>query len=1317
MAKAVKQGAPGSGGGKTRRAGSAPGFEQLGAAMDALDTPLVVKDAEHRWVYLNDAACTVLGMPREELLGRLDVDYYEPDHARFLWDKDEHVLRTGESISYESRVTWRGRAWNVVTRKSRYQDAQGRPYVVGAIIDVTEIRATEGSLRDSERRLRLILEQASVGVLVIADGKLLFANPCVMALGGYDREDVFAGQLLDFVHPDDRELVTEHHAARMAGREVPTHYLARILTKGGGSRWVGISGVRIEWEGRPASLNFLADVGELRAAQEALARSERQLRQVIDLVPHMIYARDASGRYLLANETMARACGSTVAGLVAPGGGPEPCEAQGWESLSGVDRQVLESGEPVSIASMALTDATGRERVMQCEAVPFAVGGNERAVLGVCTDVTHSSRMRERLQRLNDTLLRFSSEPMENIRGLVALCGRSMGGVCALYSRIEDGVIEIAGTWNAPDDLPLRDLAAGHVCTEIACRGEAEPTCIRNLQETDWAGSDPNVRAYGLRTYVGMPVRVGGSRLGTLCVVHTEDVQPRREDLWLLSVAASAVAVEERRLEAMNGLRRREDTLRAVFDATSDQIMLLGADGTVQAANRHAARRLGLRPEELTGRSVLGLFDATGGGLDEGLLRRVRESGRPAVYSEQRDERYWEHTIYPVFESGGAATGFALFSRETTEEKRVQREILESEERFRATFEQSAVGISHSARDGRLLLVNDKLCDILGYSRQELLAMRFQELTHPDDLQENLRLHHAMLAGSVPTFNLEKRYIRKDGSPVWVNISVSTIRDAAGRHKYNCTVVEDISPRKQIEKALLRRDAVLEAVGFAAEKFLQVADWSQTIHEVLENFGTAAGASRAYIFKNLSDPSGRLCMDHLYEWTSAGVQPEIDNPALRGLPYEELGFELLMATLRERRPFYGRVRDLPESDRAVLEPQGILSLAIVPIFVLGEWWGFIGFDDCRVERQWLPAELEALMAAADILGNAIARRRAEAALLESERKFRIIAETVEDVFWISTPDRRTMIYISPAFERYLGPREYTLRDTRTFYDVVHPDDRERLRAHYRNPGHGALEIEYRLTRRDGALMWIRERAFPVLDDQGNQEWLAGISSDITGSREAEENIRRSLAEKELLLQEVHHRVKNNLQIISSLLDMAGRRIADPKAREIMRDTQSKIHSMAMIHLQLYGYERFDSIDIASYAKLLTWQLAQMYNAGNVTPVFELDETFLPLSKAIPCGLVLSEALSNAFKHAYHGGRAGVLTLRVAHDPDGTVTLDIRDDGPGLPEGFDPDKPRGVGLKLMNNIVRFQLGGTLDMRDDNGTRVRITFKVDDQGAAT
>jgi signal transduction histidine kinase len=181
--------------------------------------------------------------------------------------------------------------------------------------------------------------------------------------------------------------------------------------------------------------------------------------------------------------------------------------------------------------------------------------------------------------------------------------------------------------------------------------------------------------------------------------------------------------------------------------------------------------------------------------------------------------------------------------------------------------------------------------------------------------------------------------------------------------------------------SLQDRDRILQSIRFAAQQFMQAAQWDHALDPVLSKIGQGAGVSRAYVFENHTDDAGRLCMSQRYEWTAAEVSRELDNPDLQNMPYAESGFGYWIGVLGQNEILTGTVSQMSAAERAVFEPQGIRSIIVIPVFVQGVWWGFVGLDDCVKERVWTDAEKDSLRAGADMLGATIARQRVQDALV------------------------------------------------------------------------------------------------------------------------------------------------------------------------------------------------------------------------------------------------------------------------------------------------------------------------------------------------
>ena len=183
--------------------------------------------------------------------------------------------------------------------------------------------------------------------------------------------------------------------------------------------------------------------------------------------------------------------------------------------------------------------------------------------------------------------------------------------------------------------------------------------------------------------------------------------------------------------------------------------------------------------------------------------------------------------------------------------------------------------------------------------------------------------------------------------------------------------------RKLAIKLLRRRDNILKAVQLFTERFLRMPLTESSIEPILETLGHATEVSRVYIFENATRQDGTLVTSQRYEWVAPGIKPQIDNPDLQELPWQEAGFKRWVDTLGRNGLIYGHVSDFPNDERKILSAQEIISVMAAPIFVGNQWWGFIGFDDCHIAREWSPVEIEALKTAANVIGAATQRKQAE----------------------------------------------------------------------------------------------------------------------------------------------------------------------------------------------------------------------------------------------------------------------------------------------------------------------------------------------------
>jgi len=221
--------------------------------------------------------------------------------------------------------------------------------------------------------------------------------------------------------------------------------------------------------------------------------------------------------------------------------------------------------------------------------------------------------------------------------------------------------------------------------------------------------------------------------------------------------------------------------------------------------------------------------------------------------------------------------------------------------------------------------------------------------------------------------------------------------------------------------------------------------------------------------------------------------------------------------------------------------------------------------------------------------------------------------------------------------------------------------------------------------------------------------------DVTDRRQAEENLLASLREKEVMLREIHHRVKNNLQIVSGLLDMTRKRSQDPATTSILMDMMMKIDTMAQIHTRLYESKQFNKIDMNTQIRDQVSALTNIYSTQNceISTTIRSSSLYLSVDQAIPCALMVNEILTNAYKHAFKGREHGTIEISASQE-NGQMTISIRDDGIGISRDLDTAHANSLGFKLIRALIQFQLKGSFTINNDNGTIVVAKFPIQTAG---
>jgi PAS domain S-box-containing protein len=333
--------------------------------------------------------------------------------------------------------------------------------------------------------------------------------------------------------------------------------------------------------------------------------------------------------------------------------------------------------------------------------------------------------------------------------------------------------------------------------------------------------------------------------------------------------------------------------------------------------------------------------------------------------------------------------------------------------------------------------------------------------------------------------------------------------------------------------------------------------------------------------------------------------------------------------------------------------------------------------------------------------NIIDKKLTEEALHASEEQFRRTFDLSPVGAVMVGPDFR-FTRCNEAFCRFLGYSEEELMG-RKFIEVTHPDDRLIARSELNEILAGAREsarFQKRYLRKDGTTVWGEITIRGVPDLEGRPLFFLPIIDDITERKRNEELISRTLSEKEVLLKEIHHRIKNNLQMVSSLLALQAAKFDDPLLQEAFRESRSRIKSIALVHEKLYQSLNITQINFRDYLHDLVNDIFLAFGQPGITFTIDCCNFYPSVDKAIPLALIINELVSNALKHAFPMRKEGSIGIELAQGENKRIILKVRDNGTGFPEGIDFENTSSLGLQLVVLFVQ-QLNGTLELARDNG----------------
>lgn len=1233
--------------------------------------------------FLGENIERILGMTREEYLennGRL-INYCHPDDVQSVKDTVKRIKeeKKPQTFYYRFRHWKTGEyVWIEEQLFPRY-DENGRHFAnFGVTRDVTERANAEEKLRANEKMLTLISESSPVGIFITdAKGKPLYINKKVEEISGLPPGMILQHawfRRMDKV--DSKRLIRKIRTAVTNKSDYSDEF--RFIRRDGESpRWfrIKVNVIRGEKQDFQGWVGTVEDITLSVESERRLRESELRFRMLAENASDIIY------RYVIYPEPRYEYVSPSAQAIT--GFTPEDFYNDpylGFNIVHPDDRRQLQQSQDIIRDGSKVRAVDGDQGLVirwvkkdgsiiwtETRNKPvFNEDGRVIAIEGISRDITYQKKNEDALRESEERFKLLSRAAME---GIVMMENGRVVDVNEQFLRIfgYESLDELLGI---TIDRIITPQQIGAVNEErFGSTGSAyEIKCRRN------DGKEIYVEARGQN------IPFGEHEIRILAI---NDITERKQ-------AEIALQESERTLS----------TLMANLPGMAFRC-LNDAEGTMLFVSQGCKELTGYLPEEMLSNRVVAfsqiihpddrevgekeveqaIRDRTGYELQYRIISKqgeekwVWEKGE-GVFSSQGDLLFIEGFLTDITEyrqlekeqlrAQLAEEANVRLQAEIEERKRVEGKLQANQKYVRLLIDSSLDMICASDNNGIITEFNLAAQQAFGYKPEEVIGKHVSFLyVDPQqriDVLDDLTMGRGVFSGEVQNK-------RKDGSAFTAYLSASALRDENGVVIGSMGVSRDISKLKAAEQELRESEERYRDLFENATDLIQSVDmkgrviyvnsaWRQTLGYSPEDlkdktiFDIMTPNSRAHCLLLLADISNgdadRIDKLEIEFFTRSGKKVNVEgNVNLR------------------------RENGKPHSTRGI-------------------------FRDIT------------------------ARKIAEEKLRESEEQIRSQAAKMNAVFETSTHhiwtvDRELRLTSFNANQYRWIQKNYGV-DAEIGLSMVTDkmvSDNEYNAFWIEKIGQAfdgkQLNFETSFPAKNGLLMWREVYLNPIYDENGKVTEVSCIAHDVTDKKQAEEKLRLSLKEKEVLLKEVHHRVKNNLQVISSILNLQSSYIRDPKTLELLRESQNRIKSMAFIHESLYQTKDFSSINFSEYVENISKNLVHSYSSTEEPPELELktDRIFLNLDTAIPCGLIINELLSNALKYAFKDGRHGKIEVTL-RESKGNITISIADNGPGLPENVDFRNTESLGLQLVVTLVE-QINGKIRLDNKKGTKFVIDFK--------
>ncbi|RPI15779.1 MAG: PAS domain S-box protein [Ignavibacteriae bacterium] len=714
-------------------------------------------------------------------------------------------------------------------------------------------------------------------------------------------------------------------------------------------------------------------------------------------------------------------------------------------------------------------------------------------------------------------------------------------------------------------------------------------------------------------------------------------------------------------MEAVNKLEANTKFYKQLFEFIEDALIIFSVeDNRILDVNNSAAALLGYTKDELKCLKFYDIIyknDIVDDLIKISVKKRVYKNYETTYLNKYGQVIYVDVHLRPIEFDGHNA--ILVFSKDITNRKKQEEALKKNEAIFRAVVEDQTEMITRWLPDGTLTYVNKVFCSFFNKTTDELIGETFIIDMPVSDMNFFYNNVLAKLSYENPVVIFEHETSIKNEKR-WLKWIERAIFDE------NKNIIEYQSVGRDITKQKLAENALRES----EKKYRKLIESTNVI--------TWEFDVDTKSFHYVSPQAERILGYNIEQWYE---------PSFWYNHIHSDDRERVMAVSNEN---FINQQDHEAEYRMVAADGSI------------KWFK----DMTSVMKEGnTPAKLYG------ILIDITETKKTEQKLYDTQLRLSMLLNNLSNVVFYETGGGREFIT-----ENIYGMTGYSadefVRDKQLFNKLMNNEDNERiyksLTEWHQAGENGILTNEFRVTHKDGSIIWLEDHIFIITPEIG-PKYMSGVMIDITERKKTEQRIKDSLEEKEILIKEIHHRVKNNLQIVSSLLKLQAGYVKDPDALEMLLESQNRVKSMALVHQKLYQSKDLSKIDFNEYVHQLLYHLLHVFKIGphKVKMFICVEKMRIGIDTAIPCGLILNELVSNSFKHAFPGDRSGTVEIKICSNVNGSYKLTVKDDGVGFPHDVNFRKTTSLGLQLVMTLTE-QLDGSIELKNGCGSEFNIVF---------